>query len=129
MAKIKVFGTTYSIVSDYSTETIREIKKFDPSILTLTNEKGEPFFKVDLARNDSISPYGISFSCDDLNNKACITKPIPCDLTTETVKKWLTDKYGLALIRLTEVESYIAEEMDVLNDTKATIAGAIEIVG
>lgn len=129
MAKIKVFGTNYTLSSAYSIEELKEVNELFSEALTLKDENNEPYFSVALnEENDSVSKYGIVFAKNDLGNHACVSMTLPADVTAENVKSWILNKYTAVIHNLIEVERQITVYQADLDEMKEMIADSVVII-
>ena len=127
MAKVTIAGNSYVITSSVSMADLETVKKYRPSVLTLTDEDTkESYFKVGVG-SISISEYGISFGgvSNDDEKLATATLSIPSDV--EDAKEYVLDKAGLAIASLNKVEAGIAEALTEIRAERDAISANIKV--
>ena len=130
MAKIKVMGDTVQICSSLTVEDIKKAKFYMPTALELRDEKGEPYFAIDMG-NAHFGKNGIMFSSKDHEGKAFMTtnNPIVGDHSNRAMElEALTKKFAGILNNLSLVEEQIEEAMCTIEDIEMDTAEAIMFV-
>lgn len=130
MAKIKVMGDTVQICSSLTVEDIKKAKFYKPESLELRDEKGEPYFAIDMG-NAHYGKNGVMFSSKDHEGKAFMTtnNPIVGDHSNRAMEaEALTKKFAGILSKLNQVEDQIIAAMDDIDIIEADTAEAIMFV-
>ena len=112
MAKFVISGHTATLVSGAKLEDVKKVQAFDPEVLTLRNEDGDPVFGVAIAKcgEGDIGNYGVEFAPKaDFNGYAiaAIGLSFPEDATADDVKKELAETFAGVLTKLGEIEDAI----------------------
>ena len=120
-----VMGCACVVTSRLTVEQIENFKHYMPEMLTMVDEEGKPVFTVDIGdeagrlENDK-AVYSNTKMPD---GKATITILIDPD---EEDKPGIVKKYfGIALLRLEEIEQGMLSYMDDLNETIRKVDGMI----
>ena len=118
---------TVTIVSSITMDELKKAQRFCPEALTLVKDK-IPVFKVTLGYASSIDTLGIVFA--EVTNSGECFATMGMDTMPqkpEKLKEIIRDEFGLALVKLREVEDQVHNALDELSDTLDTIDEAIEI--
>ncbi|MDD6530651.1 MAG: hypothetical protein PUF41_11855 [Prevotella copri] len=117
MANIIITGSAIVLKSDLTLDTIKKLKKYDPSALKIQDEKERLLFKVDVAAegNGSVCEKAIFFApvTHDAEKKATVTMSIPDSVTNAA--EYAADLLGSsfnALEGLEDTMSAAAVEVD-----------------
>lgn len=117
MANIIITGSAIVLKSDLTLDTIKKLKKYDPSALKIQDEKERLLFKVDVAAegNGSACEKAIFFApvTHDAEKKATVTMSIPDSVTNAA--EYAADLLGSsfnALEGLEDTMSAAAVEVD-----------------
>ena len=117
MANIIITGSAIVLKSDLTLDTIKKLKKYDPSALKIQDEKERLLFKVDVAAegNGSVCEKAIFFApvTHDAKKKATVTMSIPDSVTNAA--EYAADLLGSsfnALEGLEDTMSAAAVEVD-----------------
>lgn len=134
MAKIVISGTTYSVISEITTEQLQKLGKYRPAALNLyeVDESGkkQQVFAVATTKPGCgvVNSFGACFdgTAFDGTGRACVTKSIPADVTD--AKKYVADTVGMAIVKLSKVEEQVAPAMESIAADEAAVRDHIEIV-
>ena len=113
MAKIKIAGNTIVVESAYSLADIKKVERYDPTALTLADQKGGVKFKVG---DESKTGSG----------RAIVNVEVPADV--ENVVEYAVDKIGQAVAGLNEVESNVSASLGRIDADIETIRSNIEVI-
>ena len=131
MAKIKIVGDTLAIISAQSLEDIKQLAKYAPSELVITQVdddgvKNEVFSVTTTNGKGVAGKYGVCFNSTTQDKKACVTMPIPAG--TADIKAYAEDNFGVVVTHLNTIEARFAAALqDVANKRKA-VQDCIEII-
>lgn len=128
MAKIIIAGNSCTVVSAFTTEELKTLKKCNPNALVLKDKEGEngkAIFMADVGSCGSVSPAGIVFdgTTHDGKKLACLTKMIPngaCD-----VNEWVMEEIGTSIIKLNKLEDGLRGALDGVEADKAAVLASI----
>lgn len=129
MANIKIFGDSFTVVSEIELETIKALKKFKPEALTLKDQDGNEVFAVTQGAIGMVSKYGVVFTSVDANGFATVTLGLPTGLSNEEKINHVKETVAEALVKLNTLEDQIVEQASKLGQILNAVAGSIEIVG
>ncbi len=120
MAKFIISGHQAALVSSAKLADIKKVQTFDPEVLTLRNEDGDPVFGVAVAKcgEGDIGTYGVEFAPKaDFNGNAvaAIGLSFPEDATADDVKKELAESFAGALTKLGEIEDAIPASLTAID--------------
>ena len=106
MANIIITGSAIVLKSDLTLDTIKKLKKYDPSALKIQDEKERLLFKVDVAAdgNGSVCEKAIFFApvTHDAEKKATVTMSIPDSVTNAA--EYAADLLGSSFTALEGLE-------------------------
>ena len=125
-AQAIVVGSACVVKSSLTPDEIKQLKKFHPESLTMTDEDGEPVFAIDIDEETpgSINKYGATFgNATGEDGKATIT--IVLDPSTENAADLVYEKLGHALALLGELEEGLAEVIPTLAEEERRIRAMI----
>lgn len=128
MAKIIITGNKMDIVSTVKLEDIKTLERFRPGTLELYDtRKNQIFFKVGVTESGtgSINEFGVSFGGATEDGFAMVTMLIPFGI--ENNIEYVTETYGVGLLRLKTVETQAANEIVEVNEEIAAIQSCIVI--
>ena len=130
-AKIKIAGNACVVESGFTLAQIKQLEKFRPNALALTEGEGankQEVFRVGTTKGSgSINAYGASFgAAASASGKATITMMIPDGV--EDPKKWAADKIGVSIIKLDKVEEQYAAALEAVKAEQETINAAISVM-
>ncbi len=118
MAKFVISGHQATLVSA-KLDDIKKVQSFDPEILCLKDEEGDPVFAVAIGSGEgNISAYGVEFSPKpDLNGNAIATIKMcfGADTTADEVKKQLAEAFAGTLTKLAEIEDAIPASLTAID--------------
>ena len=126
MAKITIVGDAVVITSERTLEEIKTLKKYKPEALELKDEEGDVYFKVGTECGNA-NQYGVSFMEESRNGdgKASLTILIsPC---IEDAVKYVTDRFGLAILNLNKVEKQFDTALEEVSAQQAEILENITV--
>lgn len=129
MAKIKVVGGAYAIISEYTLAQLKEVEKHRPKALQIADpETKNVEFVVSTGNSGSVSKYGMTFNetTRDEAGKACITMTIPADV--EDAEKYIVETVGTAITKLATIEKAIEPAQKEIAEEVAAIKAAISIL-
>lgn len=129
MSKIIIAGNSCTVESSYTTEQLKQLKKYNPDALVLKDADKKPVFMADLGSVGSVSAAGIVFdgTTHDGKNLACFTKLMPtgvCD-----VNAWVMDNVGTVILKLNKLEETIGAALENVNRDVAAVKSAISVIG
>lgn len=129
MSSIKIVGKAIVLTSKLKTETIKQLKKFAPTALTVINDKGEPVFAVGYSAkgNASINKNGVEYNGTSPEGMAQATFMCADDVAAEKQKQYVLDTYGAGLMQLDAVEDQILSAANTLNDKITAISDGITV--
>lgn len=112
MAKIKVVGTAVVIETTMKLEEIKKVLKYKPEALKVFNEDDEIDFMVKVADEGSagsLNNYVAAFAntTTNVDGKAQITLAMNVWGDSD-LKELIADEFGIALVKLGEVEKTFA---------------------
>ena len=121
MAKIKIAGNTIVVESAYSLADIKKVERYDPTALTLADQKGAPGC-------GSVGTYGVTFGDESKtgSGRAIVNVEVPADV--ENVVEYAVDKIGQAVAGLNEVESNVSASLGRIDADIETIRSNIEVI-
>lgn len=130
MAKIKIAGNTIVVESAYSLADIKKVERYDPTALTLADQKGGVKFKVGTSAPGcgSVGTYGVTFGDESKtgSGRAIVNVEVPADV--ENVVEYAVDKIGQAVAGLNEVESNVSASLGRIDADIETIRSNIEVI-
>lgn len=134
MAKIVISGTTYSVISEITTEQLNKLSKYRPAALNLyeTDEAGkkQQVFAVATTKPGYgiVNNFGACFdgTAFDGTGRACVSKTIPADVTD--AMKFVAEEIGMAIVKLSKVEEQVAPAMESIAADEAAVRDHIEVV-
>lgn len=127
MAKIKVVGGAYAIISTYTLDQLKEVEKYRPKALQIINpETKKTEFAIGTGSIASVSKYGMTFNeaTRDEAGNACITLNIPTDVTD--AEAYIVETVGAAITKLATIEAAIAPAQEEIAAEIASVKEAIE---
>lgn len=129
MAQIIITGSAIVLKSDVTLDTIKKLKKYDPSALETRDEKERLTFKVDIAGsgNGSTCEKAVFFSpvTHDADGKATVTLQIPDEVADAT--EYAADLLGVPFTALEALEDSIASASADVDAKKAAMMERITI--
>lgn len=129
MANIIITGSAIVLKSSLTLDTIKKLKKYDPSALKLQDEKERLIFKVDIAAdgNGSVAEKAVYFSpvTHDPEKKATVTMSIPDSVTNAA--EYAADLLGAAFTALEGLEDTMAAASVTVDEKKAAMMEKITI--
>lgn len=134
MAKILIAGNAVVIRSGLQLADIKKLEKYSPKSLYLYEEDEEtgkkfPVFRVGTTKgNGSASSSAVFFgsACHSEDGLATITTQLPEGVTS--VRDWVADEYGLAVVRLNKIEAGFEASLTAVDEAKAEMEANIEIL-
>lgn len=103
--KIVIAGKALVVTSAIKVKDLKRAEAICPDALILRNENKDVVFSVGMSpKQFGIGAYGVIFDTETPDGLAQITVPLDKTLTKEE----LGDKYGMAFIRLAQVEEQFA---------------------
>lgn len=129
MAKIKVVGGAYAIISEFTLDQLKEVEKHRPKALQIVDpETKETEFVVSTGVSGSVSKYGMTFNevTRDEAGKACITMTIPTDVAD--AEKYIVETVGTAITKLANIEKAIEPAQKEIAEEIAAVKAAIQVV-
>ena len=116
-----------TIKSQHTLADLKKVMKYAPNVLQLADDKGNVVYEVMISGNGygSIGNIGAEFAPTAGNDGfARIVVDLPeCD----NVEKYVADTYGIALMRLKEIDDAISSEMGAINEKYAAICNMINV--
>ncbi len=127
LAEILIVGAAVVVRSTIKLDDWRKALAYDPD-LGLYDEEEKPLFTVGIEKGPgSMDSHRIAFSSvPDQNGFACVTM-IP-DAERADKEKMASELYGLALLRLLEIEKNIGDVIAKAEETDRFIAERIRIL-
>lgn len=125
-ATATISGSACVIKSDLKLETIKRYKKFHPEALTMYDENDEPLFAIsyDPEGPGSLNNNGAVFGATtDPEGYAEIT--VVLDPSAEDMTELVYEKLGRAILRLTDMEAQLNENVAGLDEEENTIRAKI----
>lgn len=129
MAKVKIMGGNYIIMSSIAAETLQRVKRFRPSALELVDPEMGTVFKIDPDGPSNVSNHGICFgSVTNDDAKLATTAALPVPEGDGDVKERVLDVVGMVITMLNKVEAQITPALQEIQNERTAAAGSIEIV-
>jgi len=116
-----------TIKSQNTLEDLCKAMKYNPKLLQLTDEQGFVMYEVMIAGSGygSIGNIGAEFAPTAGNDGLA---RIVIDLSEQdNVEKYVADTYGIALMRLKEIDDAVAAGMESINQKYAAICDMINV--
>ena len=133
MAKIIIAGDAVVIQAGVTLESIKTLEKYSPKSLILTevdeDGKKQPVFRVMTTKGSgSASAAGICFAgaSHDGSGLATVTAKLPDGV--HDAKAWVADEYGVAVVRLNQLEETFEAALADVDTAKAAVEANIEIL-
>ncbi len=130
--RIMVNGNMMSLVSSIPVDTLKELQRKAPSVLTIMVQdeetgKNVPGFKIGFGGTESISEFGIMFNGATSNGLAMLNTPAP---DGEDVRRAIVDAYGECLRSLKEIEENVeySNVLQELAEADALLMEDIEVL-
>ena len=125
---IKVLGTSFTLTSSLKKDDIEKLQKYQPAGLKMVDaETKDVVFAIASSSKASINNVGVSFNAKNEDGFAQASFDIPADVTDK--EKYIVDNFGLAMLKLGEIEEFAAAQLTDLNNKFERVGGNIEIVG
>lgn len=120
MAKFVISGHQATLVSSAKLADIKKVQAFDPEVLVIKDEEGEPVFGVAVSHfgEGDIGAFGVEFAAQpDLNGFAIasIKLAFPEDTDADEVKRQLAETFAGALTKLGEIEDAIPASLTAID--------------
>lgn len=128
MAKMIILGNAVVVTSTRTLEEFKELQKYMPESLVLSDEEGNPIFKVGVSEVGNFNKYGVSFDSEarDMSGKATVTLDLPYDV--DNAVAYVRDTYGSALLNLNKIEEGMTDAFEALEKVKEEVAESIVVV-
>lgn len=130
MAKITVVGGAVVVTSAVKLDDIKMIEKYRPAALVLTDEEGEPIFKVGTTNDTAtINKYGVTFNSatHDDSKLATMTVGCLCD-TGDNIKEIVADTIGVYVMTLNKLEDTLPAVISSIKAEKEAILSNITVI-
>lgn len=130
MAKIKILGAAFTIVSEVTMETLEKLQKFAPNELQLLDKDKNPVFAVSTRKvgRPSASTCGITFTEANPNGFAQATLNFPENVKVADRTQYILDEFGNAMTSLNALEANILASAETLATRMAAIEQNITVV-
>lgn len=120
MARFVISGHTATLVSSVKLADIKKAQAFDPEVLCLKDENGEPVFGVAVAKygDGDVGAFGVEFAPQaDLNGFAIASIKLVFDEDTaaDDVKRGLAENFAGTLTKLGEIEDAIPASLTAID--------------
>lgn len=126
--KIKVLGTSFTLVSAIKCADLKKLEKYLPEDLILKDpETKEELFKVG-TKSGNFTPYGVGFNAKNEEGFAQLTVPIPADIPAAKRSEFIASSCGETLIRLKQIEAQIALAVTALDLHLTSVAAKIDVL-
>lgn len=131
MAKFTIAGNALVITSSMKLADLETVKKYRPKALKLMGgeDNKEELFCIDVGSdaNGGISAYGACFGAatHDTEKKACIT--VQLGNVAGDIKEHVADKYGEAIMYLSQLEATLPAVVSAIAEQKAGIINSIVV--
>ena len=129
MAKIVITGSAIVLKSDLTLDTLKKLKKYDPSALKVQDDKERLVFKADIAAegNGSVCEKAVFFApvTHDAEKKATVTLQIPDSVTNAA--EYAADLLGAAFTALEGLEDTMAAASVEVDAKKAAMLEKIVV--
>ena len=123
MAKIVITGSAIVLKSDLTLDTLKKLKKYDPSALKVQDDKERLIFKADIAADGtgSVAEKAVYFApvTHDTDKKATVTMQIPDSVTNAA--EYAADLLGSAFTALEGLEDTMAAASVEVDEKKAAM--------
>ena len=127
MAKITVAGDALVLSSKVRLEDYKLIAKYKPSALVLTDEDGDPLFRVSCGTGGDVSEYGVVFpGATREGGYACVTMVFRIPEETD-IKDFIADNMGAAIINLEKIENSVPEVLRQIEAERAAVFNKIDV--
>lgn len=124
-AKIHILGAAGVLVSAVKLEDWKRVEKYAPEVLTVTNEEGEPVFRVMTATGTgSMNHYGITWGVYT-SEEGYATVTVIFDDEIENKKEAITDILGSGFRELVRMEQKIPELLEEIRQKEQEIESCI----
>lgn len=128
MAKIQVIGDVCVITSTATMEGIKKLEKHCPDALKIYGENDDVLFKVSSTTGEgSVSKYGISFNSVSRTDDEYATVTINIAGINGDIKDYITDKYGIAIKYLADIEDSMDAVIESVDKNIADIKASITV--
>lgn len=128
MAKIQVMGDACVITSTATMEGIKKLEKHCPDALKIYDENDNVIFKVSSTTGEgSVSKCGISFNSVSRNDDGYATVTINIAGVSGDIEDYITDKYGIAIKYLNDLEDGMDTAIESVDKTIAAIKASITV--
>lgn len=133
MAKITVAGDSLVITSAMTLDQIKTLEKYNPKALKLV-EKDEDGVKATVFEvastnlDGTIGPLGAYFGSETRDEKKLAVITLPISKTVADAKEYAADKYGVAIMRLNQIEASFAAALEAVNENKKKILENITVM-
>ena len=129
MANIIITGSAIVLKSSVTLDTLKKLKKYDPSALKIVDDKERLVFKVDVAAegNGSVCEKAIFFApvTHDADKKATVTMSIPDSVSN--APEYAADLLGAAFTALEGLEDTMAAASVAVDEKKAAMLEKIVV--
>ena len=129
MANIIITGSAIVLKSSVTLDTLKKLKKYDPSALKIVDDKERLVFKVDVAAegNGSVCEKAIFFApvTHDAEKKATVTLQIPDSVAN--APEYAADLLGSAFTALEGLEDTMAAASVTVDEKKAAMLEKIVV--
>ena len=129
MANIIITGSAIVLKSSVTLDTLKKLKKYDPSALKIVDDKERLQFKVDVAAegNGSVCEKAIFFApvTHDADKKATVTMIIPDSVSN--APEYAADLLGAAFTALEGLEDTMAAASVAVDEKKAAMLEKIVV--
>ena len=129
MANIIITGSAIVLKSSVTLDTLKKLKKYDPSALKIVDDKERLQFKVDVAAegNGSVCEKAIFFApvTHDADKKATVTMSIPDSVSN--APEYAADLLGAAFTALEGLEDTMAAASAAVDEKKAAMLKKIVV--
>lgn len=123
--KIKVIENKILVESSITVAEFESVRRYAPETLKLKDKEGDEIFVIMTGAVSCIGDYGIVFN--EYGDK--LVAWVDVDEVGIPKKKYIEERYGMALSRLKEVETEVAQCISDVNAKIATITDSIEVIG
>ena len=119
--------STITIESAITMEDLNNVRKYAPKALQLRDEKNNLKYAIMRGPEGSIDDRGIFFSSVNADGKLFVSVEMPglAAMSADERKNIIKNEMGVNLAKLEKIEAQVAEALDKVNATIASIADSI----
>ena len=122
--KIKVIENKILVESSITVEEFENVRRYAPEALKINDADGDEIFVVMIEDTSMVGDFGIAFN--KYGDK--LVAWLDMDKVEVPKKKYIEERYGMALARLKEVEAQVAQSLNDVRAKISTVTDSIEVI-